>query len=334
MLAVTGDGRTIYTGNIGANTITELDVVQGQKRLFQVPEQPEAITVAADGHEVWVGSNALGQVSVLSTRDGSMETPLTGFAFPYRILLVPPKQRVLVPDAGGNTLRVFDLETRRETGKLEFPGAGPQGIAITPDGRWVFQSLSGEGRVALIDLDALEVVRYLATGAGPDGVVWSPMAARVAARTVSGEAGQASGREAVLAVIDRLFDGMREADSVKVRSVMAEGARFAVVSERDGRAVIEYPPVDGWIAGVAGSQGRWDERLHDVVIEVDDNIASAWTPYSFYLDGALRHCGVDSIELLRSAEGWRITQLSDTRRTEGCRELPPEGGGGAEPLRR
>ncbi len=47
-------------------------------------------------------------------------------------------------------------------------------------------------------------------------------------------------------------------------------------------------------------------------------MASAWVPYTFYLDGAGRYCRINSIELLRDAEGWRITQLSDTRRTENC----------------
>jgi hypothetical protein len=110
---------------------------------------------------------------------------------------------------------------------------------------------------------------------------------------------------------------------------MAPGARFAVLSQQGGGPPIQFPAVDGWIAGVAGSQGRWDERITDVVIQVDGDMASAWTPYAFYLDGALRHCGVNSIELLRTADGWRITQLSDTRRTEGCREIPPRGGDGS-----
>ncbi|MDA0327831.1 MAG: hypothetical protein O2958_02280 [Gemmatimonadetes bacterium] len=47
-------------------------------------------------------------------------------------------------------------------------------------------------------------------------------------------------------------------------------------------------------------------------------MASIWAPYTFYLNGAVRHCGINSIELLRDREGWKVTQLSDTRRTENC----------------
>jgi len=197
---------------------------------------------------------------------------------------------------------------------VELPGAGPQGVTVTPDARWLFLALSEEDRVALIDLETMSVGRRLETGRGPDGVAWSPLRPElpVAAR-----------QEAVRAVIDRMFDGMREADSAKVRSVFVEGARFALVRERDGRETVEFAPVDGWIEAIARSERRWDERLYDVSIEVDGNMASAWTPYTFYLDGQVRHCGVDSIELLRTEGEWKITQLSDTQRTEGCRELPP-----------
>lgn len=131
-----------------------------------------------------------------------------------------------------------------------------------------------------------------------------------------------SAEDDVRAVVRRMFDGMRAADSAQVRSVMAPGVRFASI---DGRATppgISYQPVDGWLSGVAKSARRWDERLFDVQVRVDGDIAQVWAPYTFYLDGKIRHCGVDAIELLRDAGGWKITQLSDTQRREGCREVP------------
>ena len=76
--------------------------------------------------------------------------------------------------------------------------------------------------------------------------------------------------------------------------------------------------MDGWLAALAGSQGRWEERIYDVEVRVDGRIASVWAPYTFYLDGRVLHCGIDSFELLRGAGGWKITQVADTRRTDAC----------------
>jgi hypothetical protein len=130
---------------------------------------------------------------------------------------------------------------------------------------------------------------------------------------------------AALGAIERLFEGMRTADTVLVRAQFAEGARFAMVGSRAEPGKIVFQSVDGWIRAIGNSNKRWDERIENAQIRVDGNIAQAWTPYAFYLDKALRHCGVNSIELLKDASGaWKITQLSDTQRQQGCKEIPPK----------
>ena len=46
-------------------------------------------------------------------------------------------------------------------------------ITITPDGRFAFESLSKQARVAVIDLNTRTVVGYLAAGETPDGVAYT-----------------------------------------------------------------------------------------------------------------------------------------------------------------
>jgi hypothetical protein len=149
-----------------------------------------------------------------------------------------------------------------------------------------------------------------------------------APRAASAQAAPAGARAAanpdeVVAVVRRLFEGMREADSIKARSVFAEGARFASVADRNGTQATRYTTVDGFVASIGRSGRRLDERIYDVQVHVDDNIAVVWAPYTFYQDGRVQHCGVDLIDFLRVGGEWKITQLADTRRTEGCRDVPP-----------
>jgi hypothetical protein len=125
---------------------------------------------------------------------------------------------------------------------------------------------------------------------------------------------------AVRAVVLRMFEGMKLADSAMVRSTFDPGARFAMRRTVDGKVNIVYSSPDGWISGIARSNRQWEERLFDTEIRVDGDIASVWTGYNFYLNGALRHCGVDTIELIRTDAGWKVTQLSDSQRREGCKE--------------
>ncbi|HYW50004.1 MAG TPA: hypothetical protein VE861_05325, partial [Gemmatimonadaceae bacterium] len=86
MVGVAGDGRRAWTGNIGSNTVSELDLVAGTLiRSIAVPAQPEAINVTPDGSEVWVGSNATGTVSVVNVATGSVTPAATGLGWPYRV---------------------------------------------------------------------------------------------------------------------------------------------------------------------------------------------------------------------------------------------------------
>jgi DNA-binding beta-propeller fold protein YncE len=174
MLAVTADGALIYTGNIPTATVSEIDVAQGTvARTWTVPSQPEAITVSATGDEVWVGSNDRGLVSVLATATGAVTTAASGFGWPYRILLVPGGRLVLVPDLRGQVLVAFDRASRAERHRFDLAGGGPQGITVTPDGRYAFQALSAQDRVLLIDLERMEVIRTFDSTGRPDGVAWA-----------------------------------------------------------------------------------------------------------------------------------------------------------------
>lgn len=174
MVGVAADGVRAWTGDIGSNTVTELDLSTGRMlRHITVPTQPEAINVTPDGNEAWVGSNATHVVSVVDARTGAVSTAAEGLAWPYRVLFTPDGATVLLPDYLGDELRFLDRASRRELGRLAFAGAGPQGITLTLDGRTALLSLSKTGRVAIIDVATRQVRGTLEVGQTPDGVAYS-----------------------------------------------------------------------------------------------------------------------------------------------------------------
>jgi YVTN family beta-propeller protein len=179
MVAVTGDGSTLFTGDMQANTVSRLDVASGAKTgSFPVAARPEAITVSRDGTQVWVGSNDEGTVSVVDPSTGQVTTPLSGFGWPYRILIVESRDLVVLPDLRTHRVRFVRYSDRSELGRLDFPDEGPQGVALTADEGTLFLSLSRAGEVAVIDLSTREVVRRIPVGPTPDGIGWSPLTHR------------------------------------------------------------------------------------------------------------------------------------------------------------
>jgi len=45
---------------------------------------------------------------------------------------------------------------------------------LSRDGHYAFVALQGNSRVAMIDIEKGVVIAYMPTGAGPDGIAYSP----------------------------------------------------------------------------------------------------------------------------------------------------------------
>lgn len=132
-------------------------------------------------------------------------------------------------------------------------------------------------------------------------------------------AGSSADRDAVLAVVHRFFDGMRAHDSAAIRITLHPDASLATTGTKNGEPTVEAESIDAFLSAIAGSKRDLDERIHDPEVRLDGGLASVWTAYDFYLDGAFSHCGVDAFQLGRTAEGWKIVHIMDTRRKGGCK---------------
>ena len=130
---------------------------------------------------------------------------------------------------------------------------------------------------------------------------------------------QADERQQVMAVVQQLFDGMRVKDTARMRATLHPDARLITTGAREGVPFASMVAPTQWFAGVASANAtKLDERLRNPVVQVDQGLASVWAEYTFYVDDRMSHCGVDLFHLVKVPEGWRIIDLADTRRREGC----------------
>ena len=125
---------------------------------------------------------------------------------------------------------------------------------------------------------------------------------------------------AVKATIDRLFDGMRAGDSTIVRSVFDSTARLQTAFfDKDGKPVLRTGSIDRFVGAVGTPHDEmWDEKIWSFDVLIDGLLATAWTDYTFFLGKKMSHCGVNAFHLFKSENGWKITQITDTRRQDGC----------------
>jgi hypothetical protein len=120
---------------------------------------------------------------------------------------------------------------------------------------------------------------------------------------------------AVLMPIQGLFDGMAKPDkSLIAAQMMPEGTATLY---RNGQFIqMTLNGLVDRLEKIISSPDKFEERIHDPVIRIDDNVAEAWTPYEALKNGKVDHCGTNVFILVRQHGRWLIASLADTFRRD------------------
>ena len=117
--------------------------------------------------------------------------------------------------------------------------------------------------------------------------------------------------------IRNLFLGMKNADATLLKSAFSDSAILQTIT-KDG---VKTEKIEDFVSSVSKMQKNdLDERINIEAIHVDGNLASVFTPYSFYFKGELSHCGANSFQLVKQNDEWKIQYIIDTRRKDNCKE--------------
>lgn len=125
---------------------------------------------------------------------------------------------------------------------------------------------------------------------------------------------------AINQVITQLFDGMRTSDSNLVKNAFhTEATLQTVFTNKTGETKLHEEQISEFVKAVGTPHdGIWNEKITQTNIQIDGNLAHAWTTYEFYVDDRFIHCGVNSFQLVKFNNEWKIISIIDTRRTANC----------------
>ncbi len=128
-------------------------------------------------------------------------------------------------------------------------------------------------------------------------------------------------KEEIKKVIEKLFTAMHKGDSTMLGECFTnEVSLVSMFRTKSAGAVLEREhSIKDFMKAVGSPHAEaWTEEYWNLRIDIDDDFASAWCDYAFYLGKTFSHCGVDAFHLHRGENGWKIFHLSDTRRKTGC----------------
>lgn len=117
--------------------------------------------------------------------------------------------------------------------------------------------------------------------------------------------------QAVLAVLRALFDAMADRDKAAMRAALVPEGWAA--HSRAGRVLhvrlLDLPD------RLPEGNARVEERIHDPLVRVDDDIAMVWCPYDLYVDGEPHHWGTNIVTFMKTDGRWRICGVTDNGRS-------------------
>src|SRR6202451_2225169 len=117
--------------------------------------------------------------------------------------------------------------------------------------------------------------------------------------------------EGVPAALDAAITGPADKDRACMKALLIPEARMMFVSlGADGAPSYTLETLDDWIARVkARGHARLEEKQLKFHIERYGNIAQLWSSFTLQSDGKQVARGINSIQAIKEAGGWRITGI-------------------------
>jgi hypothetical protein len=119
--------------------------------------------------------------------------------------------------------------------------------------------------------------------------------------------------QAVLAPIQAMFAGMSARDAAAIRKPTLPGG--VMVLMRDGKPAQMTFEDFATRVGKPGPK-KIEEKIHDPLVRIDNDLAVVWAPFDFLVDGKVDHCGTDLFNLVRQDGQWIIASVADTSHTD------------------
>jgi YVTN family beta-propeller protein len=177
MVMLSKDMNTIFTTNTQSNSVNIIERTSGPEQwtetVVPVGKGSEGCDLSSDGKQFWVANAGDGTVSVIDVAMKKVvQTFDVGAKHSNRLKFTRDGKQVLVSDLGSGDLIVIDTASRKVIKRLHL-GKSTEGILIVPDGSRAYVAVSGDNKVAIVDLKTLTQSGEISTGRDPDGMAWT-----------------------------------------------------------------------------------------------------------------------------------------------------------------
>jgi DNA-binding beta-propeller fold protein YncE len=172
MFVISPDGSRAYTANVGAGSVSVLDL---RKRtlvtVIPIAKTVQRISISPDGQRVFTHDQNTPRIAIIDAAtnkiSGWIDVPATVYSSKVTL-----DGRKLLADSPSGKLFVIDLASS----KLDESFAIPQAVGellLTPDGRFAYVSCPQAGTIEVLDVAAHKLLDPIRLTQGVDGLAWA-----------------------------------------------------------------------------------------------------------------------------------------------------------------
>ena len=116
--------------------------------------------------------------------------------------------------------------------------------------------------------------------------------------------------------IGKFFNAFHQRDSVALKKVCSENLVLHSISESEKGPKFSIQKASDFFKSIAAIplSMKFEEKILSFKVQVDGSMAHVWTPYEFYVNDKLSHSGVNSFQLFKENDVWKVVYILDTRR--------------------
>ncbi|UPQ79408.1 nuclear transport factor 2 family protein [Flavobacterium azooxidireducens] len=116
--------------------------------------------------------------------------------------------------------------------------------------------------------------------------------------------------------IGKFFNAFHQRDSIALKKVCSENLVLHSISESEKGSKFSIQKASDFYKSIATIplSMKFEEKILSFKVQIDGSMAHVWTPYEFYVNDKLSHSGVNSFQLYKENEVWKVVYILDTRR--------------------
>ncbi|MGC1483017.1 MAG: hypothetical protein WA789_04420 [Candidatus Acidiferrum sp.] len=173
MFIVSPDGLRAYTANVGAGSVSVLDL---KKRslitVIPIAKTVQRISITPDGKRIFTHDQDNPRIAVIDAATNKIASWIPVPATVYSSSPTPDGRKLLAASPSGK-LFVIDLASSKLEQSFDTPAAAGE-LLITPDGNSAFISCPQAGVIEVFDVPGNKLLPPIKLTRGVDGLAWAP----------------------------------------------------------------------------------------------------------------------------------------------------------------